>query len=414
MIQNKPTQLCLAVALLCATVAHAGFLDARGDGTGGAGYVPPPAMNANPVLPFVPPPPPPPVMAPVMTMEATGKVVGELADKAWRAKMGKPRKGGASITQAIYAIVPPSVVAKGLEIDGDIPRSAKFTWRAGRTKADALRDLADKGKLYINVSARDGVTVQKAELPAPPPVMVQAPPRVREPMEPARVFGPSRPSSQTPAVTYGPTPNQDFTVRSSGTPLPPLATSGRSVSLDMPQNVVMPAQPMPLDAPASRNVMVAPPMMAPAGNAMAAAVLPPPPVIQQLPPAAQVPASTRAPMAAPTPLPTLSSPPILSSVSAVPMPVGGSPLVIDRGQRLMPSLRSWLSERGIDLSWEATGNTQGKIRDVMLESPVRIAARDVPSVLTEVLAPFGFEAQIEQGSPVRVVVKNSAMEGYQQ
>ena len=399
-----------ALALLAsAGVSHAGFVDARGDSTGAANYVPPPAMNAAPVLPFIPPPPPA-VAKVVPSIAETSKVAGDIIGKAWRSKLAKSPKGGVSISRAIYLVIPPSVVSKGLEIDNEISTTKKYSWSAGKTRAAVLRDIARDGGLYINVSNAEGVTVQKANPPepqvqAPAPIALMAP-RVREPLTPAPVFGPTTPPSQTAAVTYGPTPNQAFAVRASGTNLPPLA--GRPMALDAPavmpappaqfnaqpaiQPAMMRAQPAPLDSPPARDVEY-----------------------ERIGSAAGMPQPTmRSGLASPTPLPTMAPTPIPQSVAALPLPSSGGPLVIAQGQRLMPALRSWLSARGVDLSWEATGNTQGKIRDVMLDSPVRIASQDIPTVLTEVLSPFGFEAQIQQGSPARVIVKNAAMEGYQQ
>lgn len=398
----KTMYVVAALAAVGFQPAQAGFVDARGDKTGAAGYLPPPAMNAAPSLPFVATPLPavaatPPVMAP-------GRVAGDLANKLWKSKLGKPPRQPVDINKTIRALIPTFFIAKGLEIDDEISTDQTYKWNASRSRLDNLREVATIGNLYINVSARDGVSVQRANpLPRVPatPVVV-APPVPREPVTPAPVFGPTTSPRNTPAVTYGPTPNSEFLVRANGTSLPPLSSGGPSPAMAAPASAA-PSRMVATELPAAAPVMVkgAPLDVAPAMPAIVPQRATPLDVAPQFAQAVVPPNPAPLTMAAPEP-----------SMAQVYGP--GSAFSVAPGQRLMPSLKGWLTARGVELSWEASGSTPGRIRDVVVDSPLRASSTDIPSVLNEVLTPFGFEAQIQQGSPLRVVVKNASLEGYQQ
>ena len=85
------------------------------------------------------------------------------------------------------------------------------------------------------------------------------------------------------------------------------------------------------------------------------------------------------------------------------------PLVIRQGDRLMPTLKTWLASQSIDLVWAASATTSGRVRDVVLEDDFQASAADVQTALNEVLEPFGFEAEIAKnsGAVKRVTVRNS-------
>ena len=85
------------------------------------------------------------------------------------------------------------------------------------------------------------------------------------------------------------------------------------------------------------------------------------------------------------------------------------PLVIRQGERLMPTLKTWLASQSIDLVWAASATTSGRVRDVVLEDDFQASAADVRTALNEVLEPFGFEAEIAKnsGAVKRVTVRNS-------
>ena len=84
-------------------------------------------------------------------------------------------------------------------------------------------------------------------------------------------------------------------------------------------------------------------------------------------------------------------------------------LVIRQGDRLMPTLKTWLASQSIDLVWAASATTSGRVRDVVLEDDFQASAADVQTALNEVLEPFGFEAEIAKnsGAVKRVTVRNS-------
>lgn len=93
-------------------------------------------------------------------------------------------------------------------------------------------------------------------------------------------------------------------------------------------------------------------------------------------------------------------------VAAVSVP---PPLVIRQGDRLMPTLKTWLASQSIELVWAASATTSGRVRDVVLEDDFQASAVDVQTALNEVLEPFGFEAEIAKnsGAVKRVTVRNS-------
>ncbi len=85
------------------------------------------------------------------------------------------------------------------------------------------------------------------------------------------------------------------------------------------------------------------------------------------------------------------------------------PLVIRQGDRLMPTLKTWLASQSIELVWAASATTSGRVRDVVLDDDFQASAVDVQTALNEVLEPFGFEAEIAKnsGAVKRVTVRNS-------
>jgi ethanolamine utilization cobalamin adenosyltransferase len=83
-------------------------------------------------------------------------------------------------------------------------------------------------------------------------------------------------------------------------------------------------------------------------------------------------------------------------------------LEIRAGSRLMPSIRSWLQAAGYELTWSAPSGVVGRIRDIELTEDFTSESADVRDVLTQVLAPFAFEAEvIEAPSRRRVIVRNA-------
>lgn len=100
---------------------------------------------------------------------------------------------------------------------------------------------------------------------------------------------------------------------------------------------------------------------------------------------------------------TIPPPAVVVAVSPPP------PLVIRQGDRLMPTLKTWLASQSIELVWAASATTSGRVRDVVLEDDFQASAVDVQTALNEVLEPFGFEAEIAKnsGAVKRVTVRNS-------
>ncbi len=96
-------------------------------------------------------------------------------------------------------------------------------------------------------------------------------------------------------------------------------------------------------------------------------------------------------------------------VAAIPAAPVIPPLVIRQGDRVMPTLKTWLASQSIELVWAASATTSGRVRDVVLEDDFQASAADVQTALNEVLEPFGFEAEIAKnsGAVKRVTVRNS-------
>lgn len=96
-------------------------------------------------------------------------------------------------------------------------------------------------------------------------------------------------------------------------------------------------------------------------------------------------------------------------VTAVPAAPVIHPLVIRQGDRLMPTLKTWLTSQSIELVWAASATSSGRIRDVVLEDDFQASAADIQTALNEILEPFGFEAEIAKnsGAVKRVTVRNS-------
>lgn len=97
---------------------------------------------------------------------------------------------------------------------------------------------------------------------------------------------------------------------------------------------------------------------------------------------------------------------VAESLESAPPIVQPSPLRLLMGQRLSTTLRSWLQDRGMSLSWEAQGSMPGRMRDVSLTRDWVSSSTDLARTLAEALAPFGLSADIVQSSQT-VVVRNS-------
>lgn len=106
---------------------------------------------------------------------------------------------------------------------------------------------------------------------------------------------------------------------------------------------------------------------------------------------------------------TISGVVVNQPVAAIPAAPVIPPLVIRQGDRLMPTLKTWLASQSIELVWAASATTSGRVRDVVLEDDFQASAADVQTALNEVLEPFGFEAEIAKnsGAVKRVTVRNS-------
>lgn len=101
--------------------------------------------------------------------------------------------------------------------------------------------------------------------------------------------------------------------------------------------------------------------------------------------------------------PAPSSEPPISSVAAKSIPS----LAIRSGERLMPTLKKWLIDQNVELVWAANAQTAGRVRDVVFEDDFESSAADISVALTEVLSPFGFEAEISTNASMRrVTVRN--------
>ncbi len=99
-------------------------------------------------------------------------------------------------------------------------------------------------------------------------------------------------------------------------------------------------------------------------------------------------------------VPPKTSPPALAAPSA---------LFIRQGERLMPSLKLWLANQSIELVWAAPASTPGRVRDVVMDDDFQASSQDLRAVLSEVLEPFGFEAEIatNTGALQRITVRNA-------
>jgi len=99
-------------------------------------------------------------------------------------------------------------------------------------------------------------------------------------------------------------------------------------------------------------------------------------------------------------VPPKTSPPALAAPPA---------LSIRQGERLMPSLKLWLANQSIELVWAAPASTPGRVRDVVMDDDFQASSQDLRAVLSEVLEPFGFEAEIatNTGALQRITVRNA-------
>jgi hypothetical protein len=82
-------------------------------------------------------------------------------------------------------------------------------------------------------------------------------------------------------------------------------------------------------------------------------------------------------------------------------------LTIRTGERLMPMLKKWLADQNVELVWAANAQTAGRVRDVVFEDDFESSSADISVALTDVLSPFGFEAEISTNASMRrVTVRN--------
>lgn len=82
-------------------------------------------------------------------------------------------------------------------------------------------------------------------------------------------------------------------------------------------------------------------------------------------------------------------------------------LTVRSGERLMPMLKQWLADQNVELVWAANAQTAGRVRDVVFEDDFESSSSDIGVALTEVLSPFGFEAEISTNASMRrVTVRN--------
>lgn len=93
-------------------------------------------------------------------------------------------------------------------------------------------------------------------------------------------------------------------------------------------------------------------------------------------------------------------------VSGSSLPITSN-LVIKQTDRLMPTLKKWLADQNVELVWAANAQTAGRVRDVVFEDDFESSSSDIGVALTEVLSPFGFEAEISTNASMRrVTVRN--------
>ena len=95
--------------------------------------------------------------------------------------------------------------------------------------------------------------------------------------------------------------------------------------------------------------------------------------------------------------------------TATPKPATVQPLFIRQGERLMPTLKLWLANQSMELVWAAPASTSGRVRDVVMDDDFQASSQDLRAVLSEVLEPFGFEAEIatNSGALQRITVRNA-------
>lgn len=99
--------------------------------------------------------------------------------------------------------------------------------------------------------------------------------------------------------------------------------------------------------------------------------------------------------------------PLGEKVTAPLAPKSKPSLTIRSGERLMPMLKQWLADQNVELVWAANAQTAGRVRDVVFEDDFESSSSDIGVALTEVLSPFGFEAEISTNASMRrVTVRN--------
>jgi len=85
-------------------------------------------------------------------------------------------------------------------------------------------------------------------------------------------------------------------------------------------------------------------------------------------------------------------------------------LSLTPGHRLSNQLSEWLNQQGYTLNWEASGSTPGRIRDVIIDNQWSATSEGIHEVLTKVLAPFGFVANVIESQKVIVVRNHSSIQ----
>ena len=79
-----------------------------------------------------------------------------------------------------------------------------------------------------------------------------------------------------------------------------------------------------------------------------------------------------------------------------------------RGERLSARLREWLAAQSVELTWDASASTPGRVRDIEFLEDLYVDGASLRGVLTQVLPPYGFDADvIDTAGRRRVVVRNA-------
>lgn len=79
-----------------------------------------------------------------------------------------------------------------------------------------------------------------------------------------------------------------------------------------------------------------------------------------------------------------------------------------RGERLSGRLREWLAQQSVELTWDASASTPGRVRDIEFLEDFYVEGASLRTVLAQVLPPYGFDADvIDTAGRRRVVVRNA-------